>query len=205
MLGRLGGRLGAAALDLARATIRRARVTSPTANPAMTAAKIAWVPVSSSASRRSWGKPLLPREAGGRPKCRSSTGRSGTSIVVPSKLTTVARCSLAVTASAFSARARGARSRAREIVLEPPLPWVARPLLETANFITIALLPDRIRREYGFSPVPPAFVRRALPANPAGLKIETVHLPLMAAGRRIRLARFPSPRSRSHSPLDRPG
>ena len=53
----------------------------------MTAAKIAWVPVSSSASRRSWGKPLLPREAGGRPKCRSSTGRSGTSIVVPSKLT----------------------------------------------------------------------------------------------------------------------
>jgi hypothetical protein len=42
---------------------------------------------SSSASRRSWGKPLLPREAGGRPKCRSSTGRSGTSIVVPSKLT----------------------------------------------------------------------------------------------------------------------
>ena len=35
-------------------------------------------------------------------------------------------------------------------------------LLETVNFITIALLPDRIRREYGFASVPPAFVRRAL-------------------------------------------
>jgi uncharacterized protein (DUF2236 family) len=55
-----------------------------------------------------------------------------------------------------------ARSRAREIVLEPPIPWLARPLLETVNFITVALLPDRIRREYGFSPIPPALVRRAL-------------------------------------------
>jgi uncharacterized protein (DUF2236 family) len=55
-----------------------------------------------------------------------------------------------------------ARERARAIVLEPPVPWIAQPLLETVNFITIALLPDRIRREYGFAPVPPAFVRRAL-------------------------------------------
>lgn len=55
-----------------------------------------------------------------------------------------------------------ARERARAIVLDPPVPWVAQPLLETANFITIALLPDRIRSEYGFAPVPPAFVRRAL-------------------------------------------
>ena len=55
-----------------------------------------------------------------------------------------------------------ARERARSIVLEPPVPWMAQPLLETVNFITIALLPDRIRREYGFAPVPPAFVRRAL-------------------------------------------
>ena len=49
-----------------------------------------------------------------------------------------------------------ARERARAIVLEPPVPWMAQPLLETVNFITIALLPDRIRREYGFAPVPPA-------------------------------------------------
>ena len=55
-----------------------------------------------------------------------------------------------------------ARERAREIVLEPPIPWVARPLLETANFITVALLPDRIRGQYGFSPLPPALVRKAL-------------------------------------------
>jgi uncharacterized protein (DUF2236 family) len=55
-----------------------------------------------------------------------------------------------------------ARSRAREIVLEPPVPWMARPVVEAVNFTTIALLPDRIRREYGFSPVPPPFLRKAL-------------------------------------------
>jgi uncharacterized protein (DUF2236 family) len=60
-----------------------------------------------------------------------------------------------------------ARKRAREIVLEPPLPWAARPLLETVNFITVALLPDQIRREYGFSPLPPAPLRRALVAGGA--------------------------------------
>ncbi len=57
---------------------------------------------------------------------------------------------------------RWARRRAREIVLEPPVPLVVRPLLETVNFITVALLPDEIRRQYGFSPLPPPFVRRAL-------------------------------------------
>jgi uncharacterized protein (DUF2236 family) len=55
-----------------------------------------------------------------------------------------------------------ARTRARRIVLEPPVPLYARPLLETANFITVALLPEAIRREYGFSPLPPTVVRRAL-------------------------------------------
>ena len=60
-----------------------------------------------------------------------------------------------------------ARQRARQIVLEPPVPWLARPLLETVNFITVALLPDRIRAEYGFSPLPTAFVRRALVAGGA--------------------------------------
>jgi len=55
-----------------------------------------------------------------------------------------------------------ARKRAREIVLRPPVPWVARPLLESANFVTIALLPDRIREQYGFSALPPVFVRKAL-------------------------------------------
>jgi uncharacterized protein (DUF2236 family) len=55
-----------------------------------------------------------------------------------------------------------ARERARAIVLEPPVPWTAQPLVETVNFITIALLPDRIRAEYGFAPLPPPFVRKAL-------------------------------------------
>ncbi len=60
-----------------------------------------------------------------------------------------------------------ARRRAREIVLEPPMPWIAQPLLQTANFITIALLPDRIRKEYGFFGLPPAPVRKAVVAGGA--------------------------------------
>ena len=60
-----------------------------------------------------------------------------------------------------------ALTRAREIVLEPPVPLAARPLVEAVNFITVALLPDRIRREYGFLPVPPAWLRRALVAGGA--------------------------------------
>jgi len=60
-----------------------------------------------------------------------------------------------------------ARSRARQIVLSPPVPLAARPLLQTANFITIALLPDGIRRQYGFSALPPPFLRRALVAGGA--------------------------------------
>ena len=55
-----------------------------------------------------------------------------------------------------------ARRHARRIVLDPPVPWAARPLLETVNFVTIALLPDQIRRQYGFSPLPPVPVRKAL-------------------------------------------
>jgi uncharacterized protein (DUF2236 family) len=55
-----------------------------------------------------------------------------------------------------------AKRRARKIVLEPPVPNRIRPLLETVNFITIALLPDRIRAEYGFLPLPPPVVRRAM-------------------------------------------
>jgi uncharacterized protein (DUF2236 family) len=71
-----------------------------------------------------------------------------------------------------------ARRRAREIVLEPPVPWLARPLLETVNFVTIALLPDRIRREYGFSALPPAAVRRALVAGGAEY-VKRAVIPLM--------------------------
>jgi uncharacterized protein (DUF2236 family) len=71
-----------------------------------------------------------------------------------------------------------ARRRAREIVLEPPVPWAARPLLETVNFITIALLPGRIRTQYGFSPLPPPVVRRALVAGGAEY-VKRAVLPLL--------------------------
>jgi uncharacterized protein (DUF2236 family) len=77
-----------------------------------------------------------------------------------------------------------ARRRAREIVLEPPVPWLARPLLETVNFVTIALLPDRIRREYGFSPLPPAAVRRALVAGGAEY-VKRAVIPLMPESLRL--------------------
>jgi uncharacterized protein (DUF2236 family) len=55
-----------------------------------------------------------------------------------------------------------ARRRARAIVLDPPVPPLARPIRETVNFITIALLPDRIRSEYGFAALPPQVLRRVL-------------------------------------------
>jgi uncharacterized protein (DUF2236 family) len=55
-----------------------------------------------------------------------------------------------------------ASRRAREIILEPPVPRRMRPVLETVNFVVIALLPGQIRRQYGFAPLPPAFVARAM-------------------------------------------
>jgi uncharacterized protein (DUF2236 family) len=42
-----------------------------------------------------------------------------------------------------------ARRLAVRIVLHPPVPALARPLLEVANFHTVGLLPARLRREYG--------------------------------------------------------
>jgi uncharacterized protein (DUF2236 family) len=42
-----------------------------------------------------------------------------------------------------------ARELSIQIVLRPPVPLAARPLLELANFITIGLLPAELRRQYG--------------------------------------------------------
>ena len=77
-----------------------------------------------------------------------------------------------------------ARSRARAIVLDPPVPWLARPLLEAVNFVTVALLPGRIRREYGFSPIPPAPLRRALVAGGAEY-VKRAVIPLLPDGLRL--------------------
>ena len=46
---------------------------------------------------------------------------------------------------------REARELGIQIVMRPPVPLPARPLLELANFITVGLLPKPIRRQYGFS------------------------------------------------------
>ena len=43
-----------------------------------------------------------------------------------------------------------ARELAVDIVMRPPVPLVARPVVELANFITVGLLPDSIRRMYRF-------------------------------------------------------
>jgi uncharacterized protein (DUF2236 family) len=44
-----------------------------------------------------------------------------------------------------------ARELALQIVMRPPVPLHARPMLEVANFVTVGLLPARLRRMYGFS------------------------------------------------------
>ena len=73
-----------------------------------------------------------------------------------------------------------AQRRAREIVLEPPVPNLAQPLLQTVNFITIALLPDRIRSEYGFAPLPPTVVRKAM-VRAGAVYVRRALLPLLPA------------------------
>lgn len=43
-----------------------------------------------------------------------------------------------------------ARRLAVQIVMRPPIPLRLRPVLELANFVTVGLLPARLRREYRF-------------------------------------------------------
>ena len=43
-----------------------------------------------------------------------------------------------------------ARELAIKIVMNPPVPTLALPLLKGANFATTGLLPERLRRDYGF-------------------------------------------------------
>ncbi len=44
-----------------------------------------------------------------------------------------------------------ARALAKEIVMRPPVPLHLRPLRELVNQVTVGLLPDTLRRQYGFS------------------------------------------------------
>jgi uncharacterized protein (DUF2236 family) len=44
-----------------------------------------------------------------------------------------------------------ARELALRIVMKPPVPLHTRPMLELSNFVTVGLLPPRLRRMYGLS------------------------------------------------------
>jgi uncharacterized protein (DUF2236 family) len=52
-----------------------------------------------------------------------------------------------------------ARTKALEIVFEPPVSLAVRPLVEAVNFVTVALLPPQIREQYDFPVLPPNPVR----------------------------------------------
>ena len=76
-----------------------------------------------------------------------------------------------------------ARELGVRIVLRPPVPLAARPLLELANFVTAGLLPARIRREYCLSWDP----ARALVLRGGAEYTRRVLVPLLPA--RLRYAR----------------
>lgn len=80
-----------------------------------------------------------------------------------------------------------ARELAVQIVMRPPVPLAALPLLELANQITIGLLPPAIRRQYGFrwDPV------RAVAARGGAECLRRVVVPVLPA--RLRTA----PRARA--------
>jgi uncharacterized protein (DUF2236 family) len=74
-----------------------------------------------------------------------------------------------------------ARELAIEIVMRPPVPLVRRPVLELVNFVTVGLLPARLRRQYGLHWDPlrslalrggAAYAKRVLvPLAPRGLRV----------------------------------
>jgi uncharacterized protein (DUF2236 family) len=68
-----------------------------------------------------------------------------------------------------------ARAVGIEIVLRPPVPARARPLVELTNFITVGLLPGDIRRGYGFSWDP----ARALALRGGAEYVKRVLVPLL--------------------------
>jgi uncharacterized protein (DUF2236 family) len=77
-----------------------------------------------------------------------------------------------------------ARTRALEIVFRPPVPLQLRPLLEAVNYITVDLLPPGIRKQYGFTPIPPAPIR-GLTVGATAEYLERVVVPLLPRGLRL--------------------
>ena len=82
-----------------------------------------------------------------------------------------------------------ARTKALEIVFEPPVPLKLRPLVEAVNFMTVALLPPQIRSQYDFSILPPSPVRE-LAVNAYAAYIKRGVLPFVPGRlRRMSVAR----------------
>jgi uncharacterized protein (DUF2236 family) len=81
------------------------------------------------------------------------------------------------------------RDLALEIVMRPPVPLRARPMLEVANFVTVGLLPAPVRRMYGFSWDP----ARALVLRGGAEYAKRVVVPLLPA--RLRYRRRPRRRA----------
>ena len=79
-----------------------------------------------------------------------------------------------------------ARELAIDIVMQPPVPLVARPLLELVNQVTIGSLPPVVREQYGFGWDP---VRGATLAVAAEATKRLVHPFLPGPLRRIPVAR----------------
>ncbi len=79
-----------------------------------------------------------------------------------------------------------ARELAVRIVLHPPIPTLGRPLLELANFITVGLLPARLRDAYGLSWDP----ARSLALSGGAQYARRLLLPLMPGRLRYSRARL---------------
>ncbi len=84
-----------------------------------------------------------------------------------------------------------ARELAVQIVLKPPVPLTARPLLELANQITVGLLPGPVRRQYGLRWDP----ARALALRGGAEYVKRVVVPLLPE--RVRLV----PSARAAEPV----
>jgi len=81
-----------------------------------------------------------------------------------------------------------ARELAVGIVMHPPVSLRARPMLEVANFVTVGLLPTRVRRMYGFAWDP----ARALLLRGGAEYTKRVVVPLLPDRLRYRRRRRPA-------------